>query len=68
VSTEIAGLPVRTEPEGLMTPLAAVAVIRGLDQTGALRYWHVQTADVTTVEAIGMHVSAAELHKSKLTR
>lgn len=64
--TDIAGLPARTEPNGLMTPLAAVAVIRGLDTSGHVRYWYLQTAEVSVVDAIGMHEAASEMHKNRL--
>lgn len=66
VATEIAGMPVAAEPAGLMTPLAAVAMIRGLDADGKIGYWRVQTPGVTAVDAVGMHESAAELHKRSL--
>lgn len=64
--TEIAGMPVKTEPRGLMAPLSAVAIIKGLNEAGEVNYWRVRTADVTTVDAVGMHEVAAELCKREL--
>lgn len=66
MSTEIAGLPVRSEPAGLMTPLAAVAVIKGLDSDGNARYWTVTASDITDVEAIGMHTAALRIIERRL--
>jgi len=66
VSTEIAGLAVAAEPPGLMTPLTAVAVVRGLDDAGKVRTWLLYTEGVDVILAVGMHESAAEMWKAKL--
>lgn len=66
--TEIAGLPVRTEPENLMTPLSAVAVIRGLNTDGKITCWQIATEDVSIVDAIGMHEAAAFRYKNRLVQ
>lgn len=66
MTTEIAGLPVRAEPDGLMTPLAAVAVVKGLGADGKIIYCRLQTDDITVIEAIGMHEAAAAMHKASL--
>lgn len=68
MTTEIAGLAVTREPPGLMTPLSAVAVIKGLNDDGEITWWRVQTHDVTVIEAIGMHEAAAHMHKETLPR
>ena len=64
--TEIAGLPVRAEPPGLVTPLAAVAMIKGLNSDGEVGYWQVRTGGVHYIEAIGMHEAAADMYKRRL--
>jgi len=64
--TEIAGLPCKTEPNGMTAPLAAVAMVRGLDGSGQVRTWLLATDDVDAVTAIGMHEAAAWMWKRKL--
>lgn len=66
--TEIAGLPVRTEPENLMTPLSAVAVIRGLNTDGKITCWQITTDDVSLVDAIGLHEAASAIYKHRLVQ
>jgi hypothetical protein len=68
MTIEIAGLPARDEPNGLMTPLAAVAVIRGLNNEGEIHYWIARTEDAGLIDAIGMHESAAHIYKNRLPR
>lgn len=64
--TEIAGLPVKTEPPGLVHPLRAVAVIEGLDDNDQLRQWLVSAGDITAVTAIGMHRAATVMYEKAL--
>jgi len=66
MATEIAGMPVKTEPGELMTPLAAVAVIKGLRDDGQITYWQLRTPDVTIIDAIGMHRAAAVMYEVTL--
>lgn len=65
---QIAGLPVLGEPAGLMTPLAAVAFVKGLNADGKVMYWRLQTADLSDIEAIGMHEAASAMYKQRLPR
>lgn len=65
MATEIAGLPVAREPDGMVLADAAVAVIRGVDSGGRTRYYMLQTANVHDVEAVGMHETASHLHKQR---
>jgi len=66
MATEIAGMAVKAEPDGLMTPLAAVAVIKGLRDDGQVIYCPVRTSDLSIVEAIGMHEAASAMLKARL--
>ena len=66
MSTEIAGLPVTAEPDSLMTPLSAVAVIKGLNTDGQIRHWLLTTEDISLYDAIGMHEGAAFRYKNRL--
>lgn len=68
MSTEIAGLPVAGEPEGLVTPISAVAVVKGLDEHGNVRRWLLRTADTDLYDAVGMHEGAAFRYKSRLVQ
>lgn len=66
MAAEIAGIPVTTEPPGLMTPLAAVAVIKGLNADGHIGYWPVTTDGITNIDAIGMHTAALRITERSL--
>lgn len=68
MSTEIAGLPVTGEPRGLMTPLIAVAVVKGLDTTGARQTWLLLTEGTDLYDAIGMHRGALVRYEHRLLR
>ena len=68
MSTEIAGLSVRAEPEGLMTPLIAVAVVKGLNTEGEPRHWLLITEGADLYDAIGMHRGAAARYEHRLLR
>ena len=68
MSTEIAGLTAAAEPDTLMTPLSAVAVLKGLDTGGQVRYWLLRTEDITLYDAIGMHEGAAFRYKNRLVQ
>lgn len=49
----VAGLPVEGEND-IMQPLAAVVVIKGLDESGNVCYWSRATEGLMTTEALGM--------------
>lgn len=66
MATEIAGLPVKTEPAGLTAVLKAVAVIEGLNEAGERVIRQVITDGITITDAIGMHTAAAAMYEKAL--
>jgi len=54
----VAGLPIMNLPE--CTPLAALVLIKALDDEGNPTYYARGTDDLTTVEALGMAYACIE--------
>lgn len=62
----VLGMELQHTHETLRQPVAAVVVIKGLDDQGEISYWINKTSDVTRVEAVGMLTVASDEFRAGL--
>ena len=55
----VCGLPLPGETD-MTQPIAAVVMVKGLDEDGHVAYWTSATEDLMLTEAIGMAIAMAD--------